>query len=500
MPLPTSSVSIPAVDGSGLGYYSGSFAVNSPVGCTWIASVISTSPIELEDFVGTEDGSVTYEVPDNAGAARNMTISVNGQTFTVYQAAGTPSSPGGTLSTSTDNVMTFQVSQSALCNTLTINQPCTSVTICTGNHTSTSQCQTISDILVDTGSYGLRIFSSAVGIGMSQVTDNSSSPLAECSEFGTGEAWGPVVSADLQLAGEPIIRSIPIQLVESTYNGGPPLGSACEEFLSDLMTSPQQAGYNGILGIGLPKYDEAGVYYPYVNPSPSPSPETPGSTVALSNLVTNPVSMFPVDSNGVADNNGIVFSLAGISSSGATAVNGAVTFGIGTKADNNPTTSGTGAVTSYVADPTDYSFNIKTTFSGSDYDSFLDSGSNGLFFPIPSGFTDCDPGDEDYWYCPTLTTQYVATNYSPIGSTTGTASFWIANASNLFELGYFAFNDLGADSSNMAAPLSTEFDWGIPFFYGKTIYIGVYGAYSTLSAGSGCTADDPSGCQALWAY
>ena len=36
-----------------------------------------------------------------------------------------------------------------------INKPCVSVTVCTPG---TSTCQTIDDILLDTGSFGLRIF------------------------------------------------------------------------------------------------------------------------------------------------------------------------------------------------------------------------------------------------------------------------------------------------------------------------------------------------------
>src|SRR4051812_16492133 len=57
------------------------------------------------------------------------------------------------------NVLPITVDGSLCSNTLYPNKPCVSVTVCTPG---TSTCQTINDILLDTGSWGLRVFKSAL--------------------------------------------------------------------------------------------------------------------------------------------------------------------------------------------------------------------------------------------------------------------------------------------------------------------------------------------------
>src|SRR6185437_10849196 len=86
------------------------------------------------------------------------------------QAAWYGSIPGGNLVSegavggASANAISVTVGAGSVCgnysNGGTLNQPCTSVTICLPG--STTQCQTIPDILVDTGSYGLRVFASAL--------------------------------------------------------------------------------------------------------------------------------------------------------------------------------------------------------------------------------------------------------------------------------------------------------------------------------------------------
>ncbi len=52
--------------------------------------------------------------------------------------------------------------------------------------------------------------------------------------------------------------------------------------------------------------------------------------VSIAKQVWNPVALF-----GGPDNNGTIISLPGVPSSGATQVNGTLTFGIGTQANNS---------------------------------------------------------------------------------------------------------------------------------------------------------------------
>src|SRR6185312_10064858 len=73
-----------------------------------------------------------------------------------------------------------------------INEPCVSVTIC---QPGTNNCQTIPNILLDTGSYGLRIFSSLVSVPLTQIS-TAQGPLYTCAQFADGSSdWGPVKTA-----------------------------------------------------------------------------------------------------------------------------------------------------------------------------------------------------------------------------------------------------------------------------------------------------------------
>src|ERR1700724_2080773 len=72
----------------------------------------------------------------------------------------------------------------------------TSVTICVPGNASS--CQTIDGVLVDTGSTGLRILSSALSLVLPQQTA-SGIPVAECNQFQDGFTWGPVQVAGVTM-------------------------------------------------------------------------------------------------------------------------------------------------------------------------------------------------------------------------------------------------------------------------------------------------------------
>src|SRR5690349_22621546 len=88
------------------------------------------------------------------------------------------------------------------------NQPFVSVTVCVPG---SSNCQTIDGILLDTGSDGLRIVSSALRIPLTQQT-NATGSIVECLPFLDSVTWGPVVTADVRLGGE-LANNIPVQII-----------------------------------------------------------------------------------------------------------------------------------------------------------------------------------------------------------------------------------------------------------------------------------------------
>ena len=336
------------------------------------------------------------------------------------------------------------------------NEPCVTITICTPG---TTQCQTIPNVLLDTGSYGLRLFSSVITVPLNQVTSSSGGSLAECTQFGSGAEWGPIKMADVVLGGEQAVQ-IPIQVVDASFPTAP---SDC----TGLDLSPQGSGFNGILGVGLFTQDcgdecvsnsNTGIYYECSGNSCG------GTTVALDQQVVNPIAALPVD------NNGVILQLPSVPSGGVSSVGGNLILGIGTQSNNKP-----GQVTYF---PADSSGNFVTQFNGQTFSSsFIDSGSNALYFPS-SSISICSSQQTSGFYCPPSTTAFSATQKS--ASSSPSVMFQIANADAILNSGNIVFSDIGGSISGV---LSSDFDWGLPFFFGKTVYVGISGKSSSLGAG-----------------
>jgi len=339
-----------------------------------------------------------------------------------------------------------------------INEPCVSVTICTPG---TSTCQTIPNVLLDTGSYGLRLFSSVVSVGLTSATI-AGGTMAECVSYADGTSqWGPVKSADVILGSERA-SNVPIQIVDSTFGTLP---SDCTQ----PDTSPSAAGYNGILGVGV-FTDDCGntcatvannrVYFT-CNGSTCTS-----TTVPIAQQVSNPVSFLPTDNNGVA------LQFPSISSNGVTSLSGWMVLGIGTQSNNIPS-----GVHFFQADGNGY---FQTTFNGStSTSSFIDSGSNGLFFPGSSVLASCSSsGVASGFFCPSSLTTLSAIQAGSGGSPQVSVSFLIMNAETAFASSNpnIIFNDVGGNFSG-------SFDWGLPFYLGRTIFSGIDGKTSSLGTG-----------------
>lgn len=352
-----------------------------------------------------------------------------------------------------------------------------SVTVCVPG--STSNCQTIDDILVDTGSYGLRILSSALTVSLPQQT-SSGADVAECVPFLDGYTWGPVETADIQISGEKA-SSVPIQVLnDSAYPL--PSDAACTSYGSSQDTIEALAA-NGILGVGPFQQDcgpdctvtgsaNPGLYFACSSSSCSVTEES------LAAQVQNPVPLF------TTDNNGVIIELPSVTG-GEPSLSGSMVFGIGTESNN-----ALGSAVPYTID--DYG-SFTTTFNGTTYSSsFIDSGSNALFFP-DSSITVC-PSPNNYFYCPSSPVSLSATNQGNIPSGTpntsgssGTVNFTVDNADTLFSNSAdFVFNGLAGPvyGSNTTA----YFDWGLPFFFGRNVFLAVAGAST------------PEGTGPYWAY
>jgi hypothetical protein len=337
------------------------------------------------------------------------------------------------------------------------NKACVSVTVCTPG---TSTCQTINDILLDTGSTGLRIFKQALTVPLTQVTSGSGS-LAECIQYGDGtEDWGPVQTASVILGNEPAVQ-VPIHVIDATFGTLPKACATPEQ-------GPSDALFNGVLGVSLFAYDCGAACTSgagndmYFSCSGS---DCPGTTVPLASQVQNPVALLP------QDNNGVIVQLPAVAAAGEAFSNGQLVFGIGTQSNNAPS-----GVAAYPASATG---DFTTVFNSTNYTSFIDSGSNGLFINAPASLLPvCSGQNNKYndWFCPPSTVSFTATNTGATGSPSGQVPFQIGNATALFNTSNYVFSDLGGT-------LTSGFDWGLPFFYGRNVIIGIEGKSSSLGSG-----------------
>jgi hypothetical protein len=279
-----------------------------------------------------------------------------------------------------------------------------------------------------------------------------------------------VVTADVGIAGEQA-SAVPIQIIGEPTFSAVPSGCSSQGVPQDAL---QNLGANGILGIGNFVQD-----CPACAPGTTSNPgfyygcSSSGSscaviTVELSQQVANPVAGF------ATDNNGVVVELPQATSP-TTTLSGSVIFGIGTESNN-----GLGSAHVFTIDPN--TGNISTSFNNNTYPSFLDSGSNGYYFldSSTSGLADC-PSSDPGFYCPPSPANLSATNAGTNGASS-TVSFTIGNA--------LSFPSSSVDSvlPNLGGPLPGTFDWGLPFFYGRNVFVAISGAST------------PGGPGPYWAY
>jgi hypothetical protein len=192
--------------------------------------------------------------------------------------------------------------------------------------------------------------------------------------------------------------------------------------------------------------------------------------------VSNPVASF------TTDNNGVIIQLPAVGASGSAAVSGSLIFGIGTQSNN-----GLGTAKVFMLGS---SGELTTNYKGTPLTmSFIDSGSNAYYFP--DTITACTTNTG--FYCPTSTLALMATMISPVNGTSESVSFNVANADNLFASGtkIAAAGNLAANSTTINDPNagnstfngSNSFDWGLPFYFGRSVFTAIEG--QNTSAGMG---------------
>ena len=346
----------------------------------------------------------------------------------------------------TDNVVAITVEAGPGNN---INIPYVVVTVCIPG---SSSCQTIDRVLVDTGSTGLRLLASAVtGLKLPAQTTSTSNTVVECGQFINFVTWGPVKVADV-LIGDKRANSVPIQVVaDPAYSVIP---HSCGRAAS-AASSTDDLGAKGVLGVGL-FVNDGQLYY---NCNPASRFNDCTTTLTATQQVQNPVALF------ASDNNGVVLQMPAVAAGGALRVDGKMVFGIDTR-DNN-------RLGSAKIIQTDASGFFITTYKGVALrNSFFDSGSNGLYFD-DTALAQC-PSNAGF-YCPP-TTQNLSATMTLKGNATDLVRFDVGNAASLIASPNWVF-------SSLAGPSGDGFDWGLPFFLGRSVYTVIEGR--STSAGPG---------------
>jgi hypothetical protein len=297
-----------------------------------------------------------------------------------------------------------------------------------------------------------------------QTTANGDS-LLECTHFVDGYSWGPVALADVHISGESA-SSLPVQVIGAANFTNVPANCSNIGPAEDTVAA---FGANGILGIGVFAQDcgascvsavDNGFYYACT------STLCQTTTLVLANQVQNPVAFFATDKNGV------VIQLPNVAAQGAATVTGSMIFGIDTQTNNK-----SGSQTVLTVDSTFGDFT--TVFNSQSLaQSFLDTGSNGLFFNDTS-LPPCTSTNFTKFYCP-ASPQVLSAVLEGQNTVSATVNFSVDNAETL-----------GANDPSLVAfatlagtyPTANTFDWGLPFYYGRTVYTAIENAATAVGTG-----------------
>jgi len=357
------------------------------------------------------------------------------------------------------------------------NEPYVTITICAPG--STTNCQTIDHIILDTGSVGLRIIqpvlTSSLLAALPVETSATGNGVGECYQYVNSYAFGSVRQADFQIAGEKV-TNIPFQTIGDTgsYTSIP---ATCSAGGGTPIKTVQDFGANGIIGIGTTATDcgticaagnsSAAIYYDCPSSGCSGIISRASSATAPFQQLPNPVAAFP------QDNNGTIIALPAVPQAGLASVTGTVTFGIGTQSDNALSAPNILALTTSTSrlgpGLLSAAYNGKALTQ-----SFLDSGSQEYFF-IDTSLPGCTQAAFIAFYCPTSPLS-LSPLITAIDGTTASGAFLLYNPNNANATATVA-PGLGVNPTLVTPPLpfANSFDFGVPFFYGKSVYTAIEG-------------------------
>lgn len=372
----------------------------------------------------------------------------NGGTTSTTSNTTPPPPPQPTPSTTANQVPIVAGGQ----NFNMVNRLYVSVTVCAPG---TTTCETIPDVIVDSGSYGLRLYASAIPpalLNALPTVQTSSGSLNECSMFAGGNLWGSVRTADVQMAGE-VAKAMPLQVID---DGAYSVPSACSS-TGTMNQTPSSFGGNGLIGVG-PQKQDCGAYCTQYVSNPYYYACANGTctqtSVPVQQQVVNPVSVFS------SDNNGVLIELPAVPPHGASSAPGTMTFGIDTQANNTLANKGVATYTMQRGGSV-----VNGSYNGTSMPVFFDTGS-GMNYFSDSSIPVCP---NHSLFCPTSDLSLSAQVQGFNGASTS-VPFTVGNGTSLmsqYPIQYAIPALSGTSDTNQV--LSGSFDFGLPFFFGRTV-------------------------------
>ncbi len=344
---------------------------------------------------------------------------------------------------------------------------------------STTQCAVIDHVLVDTGSTGLRLMSSAIPASLVSALPQvplGSGVAGECLHFVQGFTWGGVRQLDLHWGGSnytgEVARTLNTQIIADTDTRVVNAPSSCVVSgggIANAMQTVAQLGAKGIIGIGVFKYDcgtacvsTTGNGY-YACASSCISAATP-----LASQVTHPISLL------TTNNNGSTIALPSLSKNYADQVAGLLVLGIGTQTNNALTQFS--SVVSALPYSAGYSAGTFTSvFNGHTLGgSYMDSGTSLNYFPAAGTlpYLVCTPASSTSFVygllCPTSPVTLTANifNTANLAGASTSATVYTVNAQTLVNSASSA-NAFAGLAGNQTATSNMVF--GGSFFFGRSI-------------------------------
>ena len=205
------------------------------------------------------------------------------------------------------------------------NRPYVTVTVCDAQN----NCQDIDHVLLDTGSTGLRLMPGVLNLSLPSQVATDGTPIAECMQYGAGYFWGAQRIATVKMAGE-VAANIPVTVAgDTSIPANAPAG--CAATMQNAIAGLPE--FKGILGIGPQETDcgsscaQSTSSQMYFSCQGGATGSCTGTTMPVAMQTPNPVSRF------LTDNNGTVLSFPAVASAQGS-MEGTLTFGLGTQANN----------------------------------------------------------------------------------------------------------------------------------------------------------------------